>query len=86
MYLSIPVILGRLELAVEHLAGEAFENESFGGFVAEFEGLGADWDSGFSVGLLGLDADAFASSRVVLDMGPFDLKDVGEAESCEAGE
>ncbi len=64
----------------------AFEDESFGWFATEFEGLGADRDCGFGVGLFGLDADAFASSRVVLDMGPFDLKDVGEAESCEAGE
>ena len=76
----------RFQPSVDELACETLEHFAFGWYAAEFERLVTYGDGGLGVGFLCLDTDAFASGRVVLDVMPFELEDVAQPESGEAGE
>lgn len=71
--------------SVDELACEALEYFAFGRSTAEFECLVTDGDGSFGIGLLCLDADAFTARWIVLDVVPFELEDVAQPESGEAG-
>lgn len=75
-----------LEVAVDHLPCESFEDLAGARLTAESEGFVTDWIERFGVGLLCADVEAPSTTRILLKVFPFEGEDIADTKSGQAAE
>ena len=85
MFVDACVFKPSFKFSLYECVGEAFEDDAFARFAAEFKGFISDWQGCVRVSLVGCEADAVATVGVVGYVIPGEVTDVSEAEAGEAG-